>query len=56
MNLAVVLAVQSLTSAAFAHRVRYFVAIIMYLSWECHASGVMGPMKSIAHLSKIYSV
>lgn len=55
-NLTAMSVVQSLTGVAFAHIVRYSIAIIMYLMRDCLASGVMGPMKSIALFSKICTV
>jgi hypothetical protein len=43
--------VQSLTGVAYAHLVRYSVAVMTYLSLDLLASGLIGPTKSMAHLS-----
>jgi hypothetical protein len=48
---AVVFALQSLTSLASAHIVKYSVIVMMYLSLVHFLGGLIGPMKSIAHLS-----
>ena len=53
MNLVFVSIVQSFTSVAFSHLVRYSIVVIMYRARECLASGEIGPMKSTSHLSKI---
>jgi hypothetical protein len=49
-------ALQSFTGAAFTHLVRYFVALLMYLSLVLFAGGLIGSMKSISHLSNAYNV
>lgn len=49
MNLAEVFLVQYLTGGASAHLVRYPVVMIMYLLWEWHVSGLIGPTKLISH-------
>jgi hypothetical protein len=51
MKHAAVVSLQSLTALAPAHLVKYFVAVIMYLSPERFPSGFIGPTKSIAHFS-----
>jgi len=56
INLVAVSIVQSLMGVSSAHLVKYFVAVIMYLARECLVGGIMGPMKSIAHFSKIHSM
>jgi hypothetical protein len=47
---------QSVTSVTSTHRVRYFVVVSLYLALDLHAGGLIGPMKSMAHLSKSYNV
>jgi hypothetical protein len=51
MKHAVVVALQSLTSLALAHLVKYFVAVIMYLSPVCFPGEFISPTKSMAHFS-----
>ena len=51
MNCAAVVALQSLTSFAYAHLVKYFVAVIIHRDLVCFPSGLIGPTKSIAHFS-----
>jgi hypothetical protein len=51
----VVFALQSFTGAAFAHLVRYFVVVIMYLASILFDGGLIGPTKSIFHLSNSWS-
>jgi hypothetical protein len=48
---AVVVALQSFTSLASAHLVRYYVALIMYRAPVCFPGGFIGPTKSMAHFS-----
>jgi hypothetical protein len=47
----VVVAQQSLTALALAHQVKYYVAVIMYLSHVRFPSGFIGPTKSMDHFS-----
>jgi hypothetical protein len=42
---------QSLTSLASAHIVRYYFAVIIYLAPMCFPGGFIGPTKSMAHFS-----
>jgi hypothetical protein len=51
-----IFALQSFTGAASTHLVRYSVAVIMYLYPILFASGLIGPTKSIAHLSNACNV
>ena len=44
-------ALQYFTGAASTHLVRYSVVVIMYLDPVIFVSGLIGPTKSIAHLS-----
>jgi hypothetical protein len=50
MNYAIVASLQSLTSLASAHLVKYYVTVIMYLALVSLPGGLIGPTKSIAHL------
>jgi hypothetical protein len=52
----VVSALQYFTGAASTHLVKYFVAVIMYLAPILLAGGLIGPTKSIAHLSNACNV
>jgi len=52
----VVSALQYFTGAASAHLVRYFVMVIMYLDHVLLVGGLIGPTKSIAHLSNACNV
>ena len=56
MNCAAVAASQFLTALASAHLVRYYVPVMMYLTPVHFPGGLIGPMKSIAHLSNARSV
>src|SRR5271163_4938443 len=56
MNCAAVAASQFLTSLALAYLVRYSVAVMMYLAPVRFPGGLIGPTKSIAHLSNARSV
>jgi hypothetical protein len=47
-----IFALQFVTRAAYPHRVRYSVVLMMYLPPNLIFSGLIGLMKSIAHLSK----
>ena len=47
---------QFLTGFASAHLVRYSVAVIIYLAPVLFSGGLIGPTKSIAHLSNACSV
>jgi hypothetical protein len=47
---------QSVTGATSSHRVRYFVFVMMYLAPDLLAGGLIGPMKSMTHLSKSCNV
>jgi hypothetical protein len=51
MKHAVVVALQSLTSLAYAHLVKYFVAVMIYLASMHFLGGFIGPTKSMAHFS-----
>jgi hypothetical protein len=53
---AVVSALQSFTGAASTHLVRYSIAVMMYLAPVLLAGGLIGPTKSIAHLSNACNV
>jgi uncharacterized membrane protein len=53
---AVVSVLQSFTSATSTHLVRYSVSVMMYLASVLLAGWLIGPTKSIAHLSKAYNV
>jgi hypothetical protein len=50
---AVVVALQSLTALALAHRVKYYVTVIMYLSPVCFPGRFIDPTKSMAHFSNV---
>ena len=52
----VVSALQSFTGAASFHLVKYSVAVIMYLVPVLFVGGLIGPTKSIAHLSNACNV
>ena len=56
MNYAAVVASQFLTALASAHLVRYYVPVMMYLAPVRFPGGLIGPTKSIAHLSNARSV
>jgi hypothetical protein len=51
MNLAVVSVERSYTTVASTQQVRYLVAVMMYLAFECLEIGFIGPMKSTTHFS-----
>jgi hypothetical protein len=51
MKHATIVSLQSLTSLALAHLVKYFVTVIMYLAPLHFPGGFIGHTKSIAHLS-----
>jgi hypothetical protein len=53
---AIVSTLQSITGVASSHRVRYFVVVMMYLAPDLLVGGLIGPMKSMAHLSKTCNV
>jgi hypothetical protein len=52
----VVSALQSFTGVASTHLVRYLIVVIMYLYPVLFVGGLIGPKKSIAHLSNAWSV
>jgi hypothetical protein len=52
----VVYALQSFTGATSAHLVKYSFTVIMYLAPVHFAGGLIGPTKSISHLSNAYNV
>jgi len=52
----VVSALQSFTSAASAHLVRYSIMVMMYLALVIFVGGLIGPTKSIVHLSNTCNV
>jgi len=56
MNCTVVVALQSLTSLASSHPVKYYVVVMMYLAHVCLPSGLIGPTTSMAHFSNTCSV
>ena len=56
MNCAAVAASQFLTALASAHLVRYYVPMMMYLAPDHFLGGLIGPKKSISHLSNARSV
>jgi hypothetical protein len=56
MKHAVVFSLQSLTSLALAHLVKYSITVIMYLSLVHFPGGFIGPTKSMAHFSNAYNV
>ena len=56
MKCVAVEASQFLISLASAHLVRYSVPVMMYLTPVHFPSGLIGPTKSIAHLSNARSV
>jgi hypothetical protein len=47
---------QSFTGATSAHIFSYSVVVIMYLALVLFASGLIGPIKYISHLSNAWSV
>jgi hypothetical protein len=49
-------ALQSFTSVASTHVVRYFITVMMYLSPVIFVGELIGPTKSIAHLLNASSV
>ena len=55
-NCAVVAASQFRTALASAHLVRYYVPVIIYLAPVHFPSGLIGPTKSISHLSNARNV
>jgi hypothetical protein len=48
-NLAAVFVVYSVIGVAYAHLVKYSVAMIMYLTPDLLACGLTGPTNSMAH-------
>ena len=56
MNCAAVTASQFITALASAQLVRYSIPVMMYLAPVCFPSGLIGPTKSIAHLSHAHSI
>jgi hypothetical protein len=53
----IVSTLQSLTGVAFSHLVKYYVALMMYLSVDIPFCGLIGLTKSIAHfLNTLYGV
>ena len=56
MNCAAVAASQFLTALASAHLMRYYVPVMMYLALVHFPGGLIGPTKTIAHLSNAHSV
>jgi hypothetical protein len=52
----VVSTLQSLTSASFAHIVKYFFTVMIYLDPNIFVGGLIGPVNSISHLSNNYKV
>jgi hypothetical protein len=55
-NHASVSEMQSITSVSSSHLVKYLVTVMMYLSLDILSCGLMGPAKSIAHLSNACNV
>src|SRR5713226_8863264 len=55
-NCAAIAASQFLTALASAHLVRYSVPVIIYLAPVRFPGGLIGPTKSIAHLSNACNV
>src|SRR5713101_4227195 len=55
-NCAAVAASQFLTTVASAHLVRSSVPVIIYLAPVRFPGGLLGPPKSIAHLSNVHNV
>jgi hypothetical protein len=51
-----IVALQSLTTLALAHLVKYYIIVIMYLAPVHFLGGFIGPTKSMAHLSNAYRV
>jgi hypothetical protein len=49
-------ALKSFIGAAFTHFVRYSIAVMMYLAPVLFTGGLIGPTKSIGHLSNAYNV
>jgi hypothetical protein len=49
-------ALQSLTTLALTHMVKYSIVVIMYLSPVHFPDGFIGPTKSMAHFSNAYKV
>jgi hypothetical protein len=56
MNCAIVAALYSLTTLAYTHLVKYFVAVIMYLGPVRFPGRLIGPTKSMAHFSNTCNV
>jgi hypothetical protein len=56
MNHVVVVSLQSLSALSSSHLVKYFVTVMMYLSLVCFPSELIGPTKSMAHLSNACKV
>ena len=55
-NCAAIAASQFLTALASAHLVRYSVLVMIYLAPICFPGGLIGPTKSIAHMSNVRSM
>jgi hypothetical protein len=47
---------QSLTGIDSSHLVKYLVAVMIYLAPDLFVGGLIGPKKSISHLSNTYIV
>ena len=56
MNCIAVVVLQSFTGAASTHLVKYSVIVIIYLARVRFPGGLIGPTKSIAHLSNACNV
>jgi hypothetical protein len=55
-NRATISVVQSIIGVVYAHLVKYFVAIMIYLAHDLLACGLIGLAKSMAHFSNAYNV
>jgi hypothetical protein len=55
-NCVVVSALQYFTGDAYAHLVKYYVTVIIYLALDLFVGGLIGPTKSISHLSNTCKV
>jgi hypothetical protein len=55
-NHAVVFVVQFVTGVSFSDLVKYLVAVIMYLAPDLLIDGLIGPTKSMSHLSNSCNV
>jgi hypothetical protein len=55
-NCTIVFVLQSFIGIAFAHLVKYYVTMMMYLAPDILVGGLMGPMKTTTHLSNTCKV